>query len=58
MKTELTEVLKTCRKIRGNSHDSGTHYLLGYLWATLSEKQRKHIATTFQNDLDEQEKNN
>ena len=55
--TELTDVLSTCRQIRGNNRDSGAHYLLGYLWATLSEKQRKQIAKTFQNDLNEQEKN-
>jgi len=55
--TELTDVLSTCRQIRGNDRDSGAHYLLGYLWATLSEKQRKQIAKTFQNDLNEQEKN-
>jgi ABC-type transporter MlaC component len=57
MSTELRDVLNVCRQIRGNDRDSGTHYLLGYLWATLSEKQRKQIATTFQNDLNEQEKN-
>ena len=55
--TELSDVLKVCRQIRNNNHDSGTHYLLGYVWATLSDRQRKQIAKTFQKDLEEQEKN-
>jgi hypothetical protein len=55
--TELQDVLSTCRQIRGNDRDSGAHYLLGYLWASLSDKEKKRIATLFNNDLLEQEKN-
>ena len=50
---ELQDVLKTCRQIRGNNHDSGTHYLLGYLWANTSDKEKLRIAKLFQKDLDE-----
>lgn len=57
MSIELRDVLNTCRKIRGNNHDSGTHYLLGYLWACISDKEKKRIAKLFANDLAEQEKN-
>ena len=58
MKAELNETLKIVRKIRNNDHDSGTHYLLGYLWASLSEKEQKRIYNLFKSDLEEQEKNN
>jgi nucleoside 2-deoxyribosyltransferase len=54
---ELQDVLATCRQIRGNDHDSGTHYLLGYLWASFSDKEKLRIANLFNNDLLEQEKN-
>jgi hypothetical protein len=55
--TELQDVLKVCRQIRGNDRDSGTHYLLGYLWANTSDKEKVRIAKLFNNDLLEQEKN-
>jgi nucleoside 2-deoxyribosyltransferase len=55
--TELQDVLATCRQIRGNDRDSGTHYLLGYLWASIPDKEKARIATLFTNDLNEQEKN-
>ena len=54
---ELRDVLNTCRQIRGNDRDSGTHYLLGYLWASIPDKEKARIATLFTNDLLEQEKN-
>ena len=53
--TQLIDVLNTCRKIRNNNHDSGTHYLLGYLWACISEKEKQRIAILFDNDLKEME---
>jgi hypothetical protein len=56
MSIELQDVLNVCRQIRGNDRDSGSHYLLGYLWASLSDKEKKRIATLFNNDLLEQEK--
>jgi hypothetical protein len=55
--TELQDVLKTCRQIRGNNHDSGTHYLLGYLWASMSDKEKIRIAKLFANDLNEMAEN-
>ena len=51
--TQLIDVLNTCRKIRGNNHDSGTHYLLGYLWASFSDKEKLRIAKLFEKDLKE-----
>jgi hypothetical protein len=57
MSVELRDVLSTCRQIRGNNHDSGTHYLLGYLWANTSDKEKARIATLFNNDLKEMENN-
>jgi hypothetical protein len=54
--TELRDVLNTCRQIRGNNHDSGTHYLLGYLWAGVSDKEKLRIAKLFQKDLEEIQK--
>jgi len=56
MSIELRDVLATCRQIRGNDHDSGTHYLLGYLWASMSDKEKVRIAKLFNNDLLEQNK--
>jgi hypothetical protein len=57
MSTELRDVLDVCRQIRGNDRDSGDHYLLGYLWASISDKEKKRIADLFNNDLLEQENN-
>lgn len=51
--TELRDVLNTCRQIRGNNRDSGTHYLLGYLWANTSDKEKMRIAKLFAKDLEE-----
>jgi hypothetical protein len=55
---ELKDVLNVCCQIRGNDSDSGAHYLLGYLWANTSEKEKTRIAKLFNNDLLEQEKIN
>lgn len=54
--TELQDVLKTCRQIRGNDYNSGTHYLLGYLWANTSQKEKTRIAKLFAKDLEEIQK--
>jgi succinate dehydrogenase/fumarate reductase flavoprotein subunit len=51
--TELQDVLKVVRQIRGNDRDSGAHYLLGYLWANTPEKEKKRIAKLFADDLAE-----
>jgi hypothetical protein len=55
---EVQDVLNVCRQIGGNDRDSGAHYLLGYLWANTSEKEKTRIAKLFNNDLLEQEKIN
>ena len=57
MSIELQDVLKVCRQIRGNDRDSGTHYLLGYLWANTSDKEKVRIAKLFNKDLEEMENN-
>jgi hypothetical protein len=57
MSVELIDVLNVCRQIRGNDRDSGTHYLLGYLWANTSDKEKARIAKLFNNDLKEMENN-
>ena len=57
MSTKLIDVLSVSRKIRGNDRDSGTHYLLGYLWACIPEDEKEKIAKTFNDDLEKQEKN-
>jgi hypothetical protein len=53
MSIELRDVLSTCRQIRGNDRDSGTHYLLGYLWANTPDKEKMRIAKLFADDLAE-----
>ena len=58
MSIELRDVLSTCRQIRGNDRDSGTHYLLGYLWANTSDKEKMRIAKLFADDLAELGNNN
>ena len=55
--TELQDVLKVVRQIRGNDRDSGAHYLLGYLWASMSQKEKARIAKLFNDDLKEMENN-
>ena len=50
MATELSEVLEICRRTRGNNHDTGTHYLLGYLWAWLPDEKKQAIAEIFKED--------
>ena len=47
----LQEIKKMATTIRHNNQDSGTHYLLGYMWATLTPKQQKEIAKSFSEEL-------
>lgn len=56
MSVELREVLSVCTKIRNGNSDSGAHYLLGYLWAGISDTQKARILKSFQKDLEEMEK--
>ena len=49
----LQEIKTIATKIRYDNQDSGTHYLLGYMWATLTPKQQKEIAKSFRNELSE-----
>jgi hypothetical protein len=47
MSTELNEVLAICRRTRGNTHDTGAHYLLGYLWAFMPDEKKETIVEIF-----------
>jgi ABC-type transporter MlaC component len=47
------EVKAMAKKVRNDDSDSGTHYLLGYMWATLTPKQQKEIAKSFAEELSE-----
>ncbi len=47
----LQEVKTMATTIRHDNQDSGTHYLLGYMWATLTPKQQKEIAKSFAEEL-------
>ena len=53
MSLELRDTLSICRQIRNNDNDSGTHYLLGYLWANTPDKEKLRIYKLFKADLDE-----
>jgi len=55
MNTTLQEVRELSTLIRNNDSDSGTHYLLGYVWASLTEKQKKEIEKSFRQQLKEKE---
>jgi len=55
MSIELQDTLSICRQIRNNDRDSGTHYLLGYLWANTSDKEKERIYKLFKKDFDEME---
>jgi hypothetical protein len=47
----LQEVKEMSTKIRNGNVDSGTHYLLGYLWASLTEKQQTEISIAFADEI-------
>jgi hypothetical protein len=49
----LQEVKKMSNEIRHGNVDSGTHYLLGYMWASLTKKQQNEIAKSFREQLSE-----
>jgi hypothetical protein len=49
MKVELRDVLQVCRIKEG---DTAPHYLLGYLWASLSEKKQQQISDDLQRRID------
>ena len=53
----LQEVKTMATKIRNNDSDSGTHYLLGWMWATLTPKQQKELAKSFSDELEYRELN-
>jgi ABC-type transporter MlaC component len=48
----LQDVKKMSTQIRGDE-DSGKSYLMGYIWASLTQKQQKEIAKSFREQLAE-----
>ena len=54
----LQDVKLTSTKIRNGDETSGTHYLLGYMWATLTPKQQNELAKSFADELEYREVNN
>jgi hypothetical protein len=48
----LQDVKIMSTKIRGDE-DSGKAYLMGYIWASLTQKQQKEIAKSFREQLAE-----
>jgi polynucleotide 5'-kinase involved in rRNA processing len=48
----LQDVKVMSTKIRGDE-DSGKSYLMGYIWASLTQKQQKEIAKSFREQLAE-----
>jgi hypothetical protein len=47
MKTELLDVVELSRNVKGFNSDTGPHYLLGYIWAHLSDEQQNEIYKIF-----------
>jgi ABC-type transporter MlaC component len=48
----LQDVKEMSTQIRGDA-DSGKSYLMGYIWASLTQKQQKEIAKSFREQLAE-----
>jgi polynucleotide 5'-kinase involved in rRNA processing len=48
----LQDVKEMSIEIRGDA-DSGKSYLMGYIWASLTQKQQKEIAKSFREQLAE-----
>ncbi len=48
----LQEIKIMSTKIRGDE-DSGKSFLMGYIWASLTQKQQKEIAKSFREQLAE-----
>lgn len=53
----LQDVKAIATKIRNNDSDSGTHYLLGWMWATLTPEQQNELAESFADELKYRELN-
>jgi hypothetical protein len=48
----LQEIKVMSTQIRGDE-DSGKSFLMGYIWASLTQKQQKEIAKSFREQLAE-----
>jgi len=49
----LQDVRKMSTEIRNGNIDSGNAYLMGYLWASLTNEQQIETAESFRNELAE-----
>lgn len=43
---KFEDALAISCKIDGNNNHTGVHYLVGYLWATLSDEQQNNVYNT------------
>ena len=50
MSVQLIDVLQICRIKEG---DTAPHYLLGYLWASLSNKKQEQISDDLQRRINQ-----
>jgi hypothetical protein len=48
MSVELSDVVALSKNVKGFNDNTGPHYLLGYIWANLSDEKQKQIYKTFQ----------
>ena len=49
----LQEIKSIAKEIRNDNADSGNAYLMGYLWASLTNEQQIETAESFRNELAE-----
>jgi hypothetical protein len=47
MNIELTDVIAVSNELNGKA--TGVHYLLGYIWATLSDEQQENVYKSLSN---------
>jgi hypothetical protein len=44
---DLSELVAISKNIKGNTEYTGAHYLLGYVWANLSDEKQNEIYEIF-----------
>lgn len=45
---DLSKLVTLSNNVKGNNENTGAHYLLGYVWANLSDEKQNEIYKTFQ----------
>jgi len=45
---DLSKLVALSNNVKGNNEITGSHYLLGYIWANLSDKKQNEIYKIFQ----------